>query len=66
MPPSYPLCSWTEIFQEKIVQASKQDRDRDQEQTRQQTDQFLTVENTTYERGIHTEGRGGGGGGGGK
>lgn len=62
MPP-YPLCSWTEIFQEKIVQASKQDRDRDQEQTRQQTDQFLTVENTTYERGIHTEGRGGGGGG---
>lgn len=62
MPPSYPLCSWTEIVQEKIVQASKQDRDRDQEQTRQQTDQFLTVENTTYERGIHTEGRGGGGG----
>lgn len=64
MPP-YPLCSWTEICQEKIVQASKQDRDRDrdQEQTRQQTDQFLTVENTTYERGIHTEGRGGGGGG---
>lgn len=61
MPSSYPLCSWTEIFQEKIVQASKQDRD--QEQTRQQTDQFLTVENTTYERGIHTEGRGGGGGG---
>lgn len=62
MPPSYPLCSWTEMFQEKIVQASKQDRDRDQEQTRQQTDQFLTVEDTTYKRGIHTEGRGGGGG----
>lgn len=62
MPPSYPLCSWTEMFQEKIVQASKQDRDRDQEQTRQQTDQFLTVEDTTYERRIHTEGRGGGGG----
>lgn len=62
MPPSYPLCSWNELFQEKIVQASKQDRDRDQEQTRQQTDQFLTVEDTTYERGIHTEGRGGGGG----
>lgn len=62
MPPSYPLCSWTEMFWEKIVQASKQDRDRDQEQTRQQTDQFLTVEDTMYERGIHTEGRGGGGG----
>ena len=50
------------FFRKKLYRPPNK-TDRDQEQTRQQTDQFLTVENTTYERGIHTEGRGGGGGG---